>query len=51
MGISDGDNIHKLVKKNGVFTGTVKITGRKELKLIYKKEDGGYGDLYTYKIF
>ena len=51
MGISDGDNIHKLVKKNGVFTGTVKITGRKELKIIYKKEDGGYGDLYTYKIF
>ena len=51
MAVSDGDNLHKLDKKNGVFTGSVKVSGKEELKIVYKKEDGGYGDLYIYKIF
>ena len=51
MAVSDGNNLHKLDKKNGIFTGTVKISGKEELKIVYKKEDGGYGDLYIYKIF
>ena len=51
MVVSDGDDMHKLNKKNGVFTGSVKISGKGEVKIMHKKENGEYGVLYTYKIF
>ena len=49
--VSDGDDMHKLDKKNGIFTGYVKISGKGEVKIMYKKENEEYGVLYTYKVF
>lgn len=50
MAISDGDELHTLEKKNDVFSGSVKLSGKGDVKVLFKKEDGEYGDLYLYKV-
>ena len=50
MAVFDGDEMHKLTKNNGVFTGAVKISGKGEVKIVYKKENGIYDMLYLYRV-
>ena len=50
MVVFDGDDLHKLKNNNGIFTGSVKISGKGEVKIAFKKEQG-YGVLYLYKVF
>ena len=51
MGVADGEELHQLEKNNGVFSGEIKISGKGDVKIVFKKEDGGYGVLYLYKVF
>ena len=50
MAISDGDELHALEKKDSLFFGSFKLSGKGDVKVLYKKESGEYGDLYMYKI-
>ena len=50
MLVVDGEEMHNLNKKNDIFSGSIKITGKGEVKIVFKKEDGGYGVLYLYKV-
>ena len=51
MSVHDGEQFNKLNKKDDVFSGEVKVTGKGEVKIVYKKDDNGsYGVLYSYKV-
>ena len=50
MAVADGEELHKLEKNNGVFTGEIRISGKGDVKIAFKKEEGGFGVLYSYKI-
>ena len=50
MAVIDGDDLHPLNKKNNIFSGSVKISGKGDVKIAYKKEDGEYNTLYLYKL-
>ena len=50
MAVADGEELHKLEKNNGVFTGEIRISGKGEVKIAFKKDEGGFGVLYSYKI-
>ncbi len=49
MSVMDGEDFHKLNKKDDIFTGSIKISGNGDVKIVYKKEEG-YGVLYSYKV-
>ena len=49
MSVMDGEDFHKLNKKDDIFTGSIKISGNGDVKIAYKKEEG-YGVLYSYKV-
>lgn len=51
MSVHDGEQFNKLNKEDDVFSGEVKVTGKGEVKIVYKKDDNGsYGVLYSYKV-
>ena len=51
MSVHDGEQFNKLNKDDDVFSGEVKVTGKGEVKIVYKKDDNGsYGVLYSYKV-
>ena len=49
MVVFDGDDLHILNNNNGIFNGSVKISGKGDVKIAFKKEQG-YGVLYLYKV-
>ena len=51
MAVMDGDDIFKLDKKNNIFSGSVKISGKGDVKIVYKKQNDEYEVLYLYKIY
>jgi hypothetical protein len=51
ISVHDGEQFNKLNKEDDVFSGEVKVTGKGEVKIVYKKDDNGsYGVLYSYKV-
>ena len=50
MSVVDGEEMHNLNKRKDIFSGEIKISGKGEIKIVFKKEDGGYGVLYIYKV-
>ena len=40
MSVADGNDIHKLNKNNDIFTGTIQISGKGDVKVLYKKDEG-----------
>ena len=51
MSVHDGAQFNKLNKEDDVFSGEIKVTGKGEVKIVYKKDDNGsYGVLYSYKV-
>ena len=52
MAIVDGDDFHDMDKNNDVFSGSIKISGKGDVKIVFKKEnEAGYGVLYLYKVY
>ena len=52
MAIVDGNDFHDMDKNNDVFSGSIKISGKGDVKIVFKKEnEAGYGVLYLYKVY
>ena len=51
MAVMDCDDIIKLERKNNIFSGSVKISGKGDVKIVYKNENDVYEVLYLYKIY